>query len=140
MIPSNRCLVFEMELTAVIVLILVTAFLSVLLRRYQPELALGVGILAGILVLTSVVKTVVPTLRTVQTLLENASVPTAYAAILFKGLGICLLTQLAGDACRDAGETALANKTELVGKILLLTVALPLFEEIVNLALSLMQR
>ncbi len=139
MTPSNRCLVFDMELTAVIVLLLSAAFLSVLLRRYQPELALGVGLIAGIVVLAAVVQAVIPTLRTVQTLLENAAVPTAYVTVLFKGLGICLLAQLAGDACRDAGETALANKAELIGKILLLTVALPLFEEIVTLALSLLQ-
>ena len=128
-----------MELTAILVVVLAAAFLAVILRRYQPELALGIGLLAGIAVLGSLLSTVLPLLRRVQTLAESAAVPTAYIGVLLKGLGICLLTQLATDACRDAGETAVANKAELVGKVLLLTVALPLFEEIVTLALSLLQ-
>ena len=36
--------------------------------------------------------------------------PGEYGLILFKALGICLITQLASDACRDAGEAALASK------------------------------
>lgn len=36
-----------------------------------------------------------------------------YAAVLFKAVGICLLTQLAGDVCRDSGESSIGSKTEL---------------------------
>ena len=129
-----------MHLTAVLMLLITAAFLAVLLRRYQPELALGVGLLAGVAVLAGLLKTVLPLLQRVQVLAENAAVPTAYMGVLLKGLGICLLTQIAADTCRDAGETALANKAELVGKVLLLAVALPLFEEIIALALSLVQK
>ncbi len=128
-----------MELTAILMVVLAAAFLAVLLKRYQPELALGVGLLAGVAVLIGLLGTALPLLRRVQALAENAAVPTAYIGALLKGLGICLLTQLAADTCRDAGETALANKAELVGKVLLLTIALPLFEEIVALVLSLLQ-
>ena len=56
---------------------------------------------------------------------------------MFKALGICLLSQLAADACRDAGENAMAEKAELAGKVFLLLLALPLFEKIAELALTL---
>lgn len=126
-----------MDLTAILVMLVTAAFLAVLLRRYQPEFALGVGLLAGVAALVYLLGTVLPLLQRVQALAESAAVPTTYMSVLLKGLGICLLTQLAVDTCRDAGETALANKAELVGKVLLLAVALPLFEEIIALALSL---
>lgn len=41
------------------------------------------------------------------------------------------------DACKDAGESALASKAELAGKLMLLMLALPLFEKIAQLAASL---
>lgn len=128
-----------MKVTALLVMLIATAFLVVLLRRYQPELALGVGLLAGIATLGALLGTVLPLLQRVQALAESADIPAAYINVLLKGLGICLLTQLAADTCRDAGEAALANKAELAGKVLLLTVALPLFEEVVTLALSLVK-
>lgn len=128
-----------MELTAILVLLITAAFLSVLLRRYQPETALAVGLIAGVAVLFCVLEKVVPLLRGVNAMLEGSALPRAYICILFRALGICLLTQLAADTCRDAGETALAAKAELVGKILLLVLSMPLFEEIVDLARRLMQ-
>lgn len=128
-----------MELTTILSMLLIAAFLTVLLRRYRPELAMGVGIVASAIALLAVLKTAAPAVSQLQTLLEGAALPQAYTAILFKALGICLLTQLTADACRDAGESALAAKAELVGKLLLLVLSLPLFEKITSLALSLLQ-
>ena len=48
------------------------------------------------------------------------------------------LTQLTADTCRDAGETALAAKAELVGRVLLLAVAVPLFQDLLTLVTALM--
>lgn len=128
-----------MELTTILSMLLIAAFLTVLLRRYRPELAMGVGIVAGAIALLAVLKTAAPAVSQLQALLEGAALPQAYTAILFKALGICLLTQLTADACRDAGESALAAKAELAGKLLLLVLSLPLFEKITSLALSLLQ-
>ena len=56
---------------------------------------------------------------------------------MFKTLGICFLAQFAADSCRDAGESALASKVELAGKISILVLSLPLFEDIAQTALGL---
>ena len=128
-----------MELTTILSMLLIAAFLTVLLRRYRPELAMGVGIVAGAIALLAVLKTAAPAVSQLQALLDGAALPQAYTAILFKALGICLLPQLTADACRDAGESALAAKAELAGKLLLLVLSLPLFEKITSLALSLLQ-
>lgn len=128
-----------MELTTILSMLLIAAFLTVLLRCYRPELAMGVGIVAGAIALLAVLKTAAPAVSQLQALLDGAALPQAYTAILFKALGICLLTQLTADACRDAGESALAAKAELAGKLLLLVLSLPLFEKITSLALSLLQ-
>ena len=128
-----------MESTVLVAVLTVTAFLAVLIRRYQPEMALGLAVLVGVAVMAAVLRQALPILETTRDLLESASLPTQYTTALFKGMGICLITQLAAETCRDAGETALAAKAELVGRWLLLGIALPLFKQIVTLALSLLQ-
>lgn len=128
-----------MELMSILILLITAAFLSVLLRRSQPEAALGIGLIAGIVVLWAALERVVPLIESVRSMLEGAELPSIYVGILFRALGVCLLTQLAADTCRDAGETALASKAEFVGKILLMVLSMPLFEEIIRLAQSLMQ-
>lgn len=117
----------------------ITAFLAVLLRQYRPELALAIGLLAGAVVSLLLIRVLTTPLETVQQMLEQAGMGGETALLLIKSLGICLLTQLTADVCRDAGEAGLASRTELAGKVALLLLALPLFQQIVELALLLMR-
>lgn len=126
-----------MEIVTIAGVVVVAAFLAVILRQQRPEQALAVSLAAGLGILALVVSKALPVIGSLRELLEGAALPAEYGAILFKALGICLLTQLAADACRDAGEAALASKAELAGKLLLLTLALPLFEKIAQTAASL---
>ena len=117
--------------------VVVAAFLAVMLRQQRPEQAMAVSLAAGIGILALVLSKALPVIGTLRELLSTAALTEEYGAIQFKALGIFLLTQLAADACKDAGESALASKAELAGKLMLLMLALPLFEKIAQLAASL---
>lgn len=123
-----------MEIVTIAGVAVVAAFLAVVLRQQRPEQAMAVSLAAGLGILMLVVTKAMPVVGALRNLLEGAALPKEYAAVVFKALGICLLTQLSADACRDAGETALASKAELAGKLFLLTLALPLFEKIAQTA------
>lgn len=126
-----------MEIVTIAGVVVVAAFLAVILRQQRPEQAMAVSLAAGIGILALVAAKALPVIGSLRELLAGAALPSEYGTILFKALGICLLTQLAADACRDAGENALASKAELAGKLLLLTLALPLFEKIAQTAAAL---
>ena len=64
--------------------------------------------------------------------------PTEYGLILLKSLGICLVTQFASDACKDAGESSMAGKVELAGKIAVIVAAMPMFEKVIQVSTGLM--
>lgn len=113
------------------------AVLALFLRKYSPEYALVTGILAGILLLFSVINEARPIFSALKRLFENSGLSTEYGVLLFKALGVCILTQLSADACRDAGENGLATQTEWAGKIAILILALPLFENIAQIATQL---
>lgn len=125
-----------MELFAVVGLTVVAALLSVLLRETRPEQGILLRLGAGAVVLTVVLGQLSPLMSSLQEMLSKTSLPWEYGSLLFKGLGICLLSQTAADTCRDAGETALAGKVELSSKITLLLLAIPLFEKVAELAIS----
>ncbi len=104
------------------------AFLAMLLRQKNPEQASAVTLIGGAVILAAVLGVGAPAFSRIEELLETVSVGESCSGVLLKSLGICLLTQTASDVCRDAGETALAGKAELAGKVLLLLCGLPLFE------------
>lgn len=115
-------------------LALVAAALVTVVRQRLPEYGLLLSVVAGVLLLLWVIETGAPLFERVQTLFETtAGAQAESAAILFKSLGICFVVQIACDACRDLGESAIAAKVEMAGKIAVLVLALPLFEQILSI-------
>lgn len=62
----------------------------------------------------------------------KTSLPAAYLEILWKALGICYITGIAGDLCQDCGESALAKTVELWGRLSLVLLSLPLLETLLR--------
>jgi stage III sporulation protein AD len=122
-----------MNITALVGLGLVAAVLSIILRQYNREFGLYIPLIAGTIILIAVIVAMRPALDTVNNLMSAAGMNNIYGQTLLKGLAVCYLTQLATDACKDAGETAIAGKLELAGKIAIVLLSLPLFNSLVEL-------
>lgn len=126
-------------LTLSVGVLLCGALLAVVLRGWRPELALCLSLAAGAVVLLLLLNQIAPLLAAVKRLVAAGGLSGDYLTVVLKAAGVCLLTQLTADTCRDAGESALAGKAELVGRVLLLLLAVPLFEEILALVTGLLQ-
>ncbi len=112
---------------------LVAAVLAILLRQYRPEYALLTGLAAAVLILAAIFTAAKEIFARIESLLEVANLPTIYLQAVFKALGISIVAQLGADSCRDAGESAIASKLEMAGKVAVLLVSLPLFESLLQL-------
>lgn len=124
-------------LVAVIGILLCAAMLAVLLRTHRPELAMCLTLGAGAAVLILVLRELTPLITSIRQMLSLADFPSEYFGVVLKAAGVCLLTQITADTCRDAGETALAGKAELAGRVFMLVLAVPLFEQVLGLVLAL---
>jgi len=113
--------------------LLCAAFLATVLRAQRPELAVGLSLLAGVLVTVAVISRLSPLVTSLRRLTAQSGLPADSFGLVLRAAGVCLVTQLTADTCRDAGESSLASKAELAGRFLLLVMALPLFERILTL-------
>lgn len=127
------------SLVSLLGVVLCAALLAVLLRTQRPELALCLCLGAGALVVVRLAQQLVPLVSSVRTMMETGGVSGVYLTVVLKAAGIALVTQLTADTCRDAGETALAAKAELVGRVMLLVLAVPLFEQVLSLVTALIR-
>ena len=106
--------------------------LSVVLKQYKPEFSMYITLITGMLMLGAAVSAVKPALDMISSYMEIADPNSEYAEILIKTLAVCYLTQMAGESCSDAGETSIAAKIALAGKIAVVLIALPLFEKLME--------
>ncbi len=127
-----------MDAINVIVMISIIASFSVILKKYAPEYSILINIFLGFAVIIYLISYITPIFEYIKNLINLAKVPNKYVSVLFKSLGICFISQFASDSCKDAGETSLASKIEFIGKIAMVTVSLPLFEEITSTAINFM--
>ena len=127
-----------MNTTSIIGIILVFAVMSLMIKRYLPEYSMLINIASGIIIITLILTKFIPAAEQINKLLSSSKIPKEYSIILFKCLGICLISQFSSDACRDAKEISLAAKVEWAGKVSIIITSLPLFEKIIQTSLKLM--
>ncbi len=116
---------------------IIAAVLAIVLKQYKPEYSMFISLAAGILIFISVITAIQPIISYISQLTEKAGLDGIYSEVLLKSLAVCYLTQLACDCCRDAGETAIAGKLQISGKVALLIIALPIFKNITEVVTSL---
>ena len=117
---------------------LVGTVLALILGQYRPEFRMLVTAAVTLLLMVMVLEQLSPVLEQLRGTMELTGLTGDYAAVLFKAVGICLLTQLAGDVCRDSGESSIASKIELTGRAAILLTAMPLIQEVLAWAWELM--
>ena len=104
-----------------------------LLRQWKPEWAVFLRLAAAVLLfglIASMMADVVADVRDIG----GQTIPTETLAVLFKALGIALITQICASVCRDGGEAGLASWVEMAGKIEILLLSFPLIRNILAAA------
>ena len=128
-----------MELLQVVGIAVVGAAAAVLLRQTRPELAMLLSLACGVCILGWALGLAGQAWQAVEELVRRSGVNRQYTEILFKSLGICVVSQIAADSCRDCGEASIAAKVELAAHFAVLMVSLPLFAELATIAGALLE-
>lgn len=126
-----------MNVFAICAVCVITAVISLAIKRYNGEMSIIIAIAGCIVVLLSVISYTTDIFSQINSIIKTANIKSDYVAILIKALGICFITEFSSDCCKDAGQLSLANNCTTIGRLLVLVTALPLFKEILNTAVSL---
>lgn len=55
-----------------------------------------------------------------------------FLQLLIKITGIAILTEFAVSVCKDSGETAIANKVDFGGKIMIIAMSIPIISSLLE--------
>ncbi len=125
-----------MELTKIIGIGIIGAFLSVTVRTYRPELGIGIAAATGLVIFSMIVPEVSSVISDLLSLCENTGVNVEYFKAIIKIIGIAYITQYAGELTKDAGERAIAKKLEFAGKVSVLVLMMPIVKNLLNTIIS----
>lgn len=127
-----------MDIVKIIGVGLISLIIIIILKQYKPDFAIYVSILAGAIILMLVMDK----LSNIVTLLSNiqnkANINNQFLVILLKITGISFLTEYASSICNDAGESSIATKIDLGGKILIIAISIPIIQALLELIIKIM--
>lgn len=118
--------------------IISTAFV-IILKQYRPEFAFGAALAAGIILLFFSVSCFTEIIKTINNFIDISNAGKEKYEILIKCLGICMVTKIASETCKDCGENSIASKIDLAGKAVVLTFSMPLFQEVIFIIKDLLE-
>jgi len=124
------------ELIQVLGFALIATVLIMVLRQQRPEMAVLVSLAAAAVILLFLADRIWQAITLLEDLARRAGVRDAYMLVLLKVMGIAYLAELGSQVCRDAGESAMASKVELAGKLAILILAIPVVTAVVNAILT----
>ena len=98
----------------------------IILKQYKPEFAIYASILAGILILTMSFSKLSSIIELLNNIASKTAINGEFLKILLKITGIALLTEFGISICKDSGETAIANKVDIAGKVTIIAISIPI--------------
>lgn len=117
----------------VIIVGIVSAILSVILRQHKPEYSSIIAIACGIVIVSMIKDDLAAVVDTIRSAVKSLEIESTYISTLIKIIGIAYLTQFGASICEDAGEKAIAMKLELAGRLVIILMTAPIMFAIINL-------
>ena len=121
-----------MLIVKVAALCVATAMICAALRVQRPEMATALSLAAGVAVLAMLLGELNRAVEGLSVLRDRLGVDADIAAVLLKGAGVAVLSELGAQLCADAGETALAGRVTLAARVAMLALCAPLLTELVD--------
>ncbi len=125
-----------MEILRLSAIAVITAFLSLLLKQNKSPFALLVSLGGGSILLLSSLPYLRDILGYGTELARAAGLDATTFGALLRVVSIALVTECAASLCRDAGESALGQKLEIAGKLMILGLSMPIISSLFSAVLS----
>lgn len=123
-----------MDMIRISVLAVTGAVCSLCIKKYHPEIAMVISFSTGILILYFVMDIAVDIVLTIKNLADSFSINTDYIVVLLKVTGITFIGEFIISTLKDVGEGGIATRVEVYTKMVILTMAIPIFMDLITIA------
>lgn len=116
----------------------VSLIIIVILKEYKRDFAVYAELIGGAIILFILVDY----LKDIVSFVEGLSVTginSSFILILIKITGISILTEFAVSVCNDMGESAIAGKVDLGGKLIIVSLSVPIITSVLSGLLGLLE-
>ena len=115
---------------------IVGAVASVILKAYRPEFALCTALITAGILLIYIVQAMGGIVDKIEQIMIQSGLEKKYFSAILKIIGISYITEFASQICKDAGEGAIALKLEMLGKVFVMLLSMPIIQGFLEVCTS----
>lgn len=119
-----------------------TGFISliivVILKEYKKDFAIYAELVGGAILLYFSIDYLKDIVNFINGL-SITGINSSFILILIKITGISILTEFAVSVCNDMGESAIASKVDLGGKLLIVSLSIPIITSVLSGLIGLLE-
>ena len=117
---------------------LISLIAIIIIKRYRPEFAVYISIIAGVLILFVAIDKLSGIVNLLQTISDKSGINKQFLEILLKITGIAFLSEFAISICKDSGESAIASKIEIGTKVAIISMSIPIISNLMQIIIGIL--
>ena len=126
-----------MEVIKIVGVSIFAVIMIIILKNYRPEMALVLSIFTGIGIMLYAISKMSSVINVLNDLVSKSGVNTDFLLIIIKVIGIAYIVEFGKNVCIDAGQSSIATKLEMAGKVVIVVLTIPLISSLVNVLVGL---
>lgn len=127
-----------MDIIKIIGVGFIAVIIIVILKQYRPEFAIYASILAGVIIIMMITDSISGIIAIMQDIASRTNINSEFLKILIKITGIAILTEFAVSICKDVGESAVASKVDIGGKVIIISMSIPIIRALLETVLKIL--
>lgn len=111
---------------------IITAVFAVYFKGKRPELSMILALFCCVLVFGLGLTKFDVIITAINKITGYINLNTTYLSILLKIIGITYIAEFSSGICKDAGYNAIGNQIELVGKLSIIAISMPILLALID--------
>lgn len=121
-----------MEIIKIVGISIFAVIMIIILKNYRPEMALVLSIVTGIGIMLFAIYKMSSVINILNDLVTKSGINKDFLLIIIKVIGIAYIVEFGKNICIDAGQSSIATKLEMAGKVIIVVLTIPLISSLVN--------
>lgn len=122
-----------MNIFSIIIISVVVSILAILIKQNNPAYSVLLIITFVVIIISVALSYLFSLTDNIMDTVNSVEYASEFLKILFKAIVICVLSDLASNICKDAGNNTVAVCIDVITKIILLSLSLPLVDKLVEI-------
>ena len=124
--------IIKIALTGIVISILI-----LLLKSFKSDLAPVLAVVGSVVLLGAVLVMVSGAAEAVKDLFQSSELESEHIRNILKIIGAAYVVDFSASLCRDMGDTSMASKIELAGRVFIVILAVPWAQTLISAVKSL---